>query len=289
MTRPDPLPARVDRWLREGLGWSRRAIGSALAEGRVAIESPGEAIHPRFPDALVLPGDSVRVDETVVPRREPEGVWMLHKPSGIVSTRSDPGGRPCLGSWLEAMAPQVFPVGRLDAPTTGLLLLTDDGDLAQCLLHPRHAFPKTYVLNLDEAPAEDDPRLRALVDGVALDDGPARADSVWKTAPDEVRLVIREGRHRVVRRMAAAAGLPLRHLHRAAIGRLTLGDLEVGGLRRLDDDGYAALWEEAGGLARVRAARVGALLDRARHLRETGRADRRLDAWCATFRGPGGA
>lgn len=289
MTLTDALPVRVDRWLREGLGWSRRAIEAALSEARVTIATPDGPLHPRFPDALVMPRDRVRVDGVEVASVEPTGVWMLHKPDGILSTRSDPAGRPCLGPWLAALAPQVFPVGRLDGPTTGLLLLTDDGDLAQCLLHPRHAFPKTYRLTLDDDLPGDDPRLLRLAEGVVLDDGPARADSVTKVAPRELRLVIREGRHRIVRRMAAAVRLPLLHLHREAIGSLTLGDLPAGEVRRLPDPAYEALWHEAGGRAKVAAARAEGLFARARHLRDTGRADARLEAWCETFSARGGA
>jgi 23S rRNA pseudouridine2605 synthase len=159
-------------------------------------------------------------------------VFAVHKPAGVVSTVRDTHGRPTVVSLVPATAGRLYPVGRLDADTTGLILLTNDGDLANRLTHPRYEVPKTYVARVGGGPLGD-AALRALREGVELDDGRTAPADVRRLAPDELELTLREGRKRQVRRMCAAVGHPVRALRRVAFGPLELGDLAEGNHRRL--------------------------------------------------------
>jgi 23S rRNA pseudouridine2605 synthase len=173
----------------------------------------------------------------------------LHKPPGVVVTARDPQGRPTVFDLVrDAGAPRLFAVGRLDAATSGLLLLTDDGELANRLAHPRHKVPKEYVAVVAGVPGERD--LRVLRAGVELEDGrtlPAEAELVGTgRGPSRVRLVIREGRNRQVRRMLEAVGHPVRELARTAFGPVRLGRLRPGGWRRLRPEELESLRRAAG-------------------------------------------
>jgi 23S rRNA pseudouridine2605 synthase len=181
----------------------------------------------------------------------------LHKPAGVVVTASDPHGRPTVFDLVrESGAPRLFAVGRLDAATTGLLLLTDDGELANRLAHPRYKVPKEYVASVAGVPGERD--LRILREGVELDDGatlPAEADLAGGgRGLTRVRLVIREGRNRQVRRMLDAVGHPVRELARVGYGPIRLGRLRPGGWRKLRPEELEALRAAAGLAARAEAA-----------------------------------
>jgi 23S rRNA pseudouridine2605 synthase len=155
----------------------------------------------------------------------------LHKPRGIVTTRSDERGRRTVYDLLPAGLPWVFPAGRLDADTEGLLIVTNDASLAVCLTDPVHHVPKTYHVTLNGEPSEDD--LRRLRAGIDLADGPTRPAVMRRLRRDVVEMVIREGRNRQIRRMWLALGWRVRRLVRVAIGSLQLGDLPAGGLREL--------------------------------------------------------
>lgn len=141
--------------------------------------------------------------------------YLLNKPRGVVTTASDPQGRPAVVSLVPA-SPRVFPVGRLDRDTEGLLILTNDGLLAQLLTHPSHGVPKEYLVEVEGTPAAG--ALRRLRQGVLLEDGPTAPATVGVVAPGVLRLVIHEGRNRQVRRMCAAVGHPVRRLVRTRIG-----------------------------------------------------------------------
>jgi 23S rRNA pseudouridine2605 synthase len=158
-------------------------------------------------------------------------VYAVHKPRGVVSTARDPQGRPTIVS-LVPSARRLYPVGRLDADTTGLILLTDDGELAHRLTHPSFEVPRTYVARVRRAPVRE-PALRALRTGVELDDGVTAPARVRRLAPDRVELTIHEGRKRQVRRMLEAVGHPVIALERVRFGPLWLGRLEEGRHRRL--------------------------------------------------------
>lgn len=175
-------------------------------------------------------GSDVACDgRPVTPVRDPV-VYAVHKPKGVVSTARDTHGRPTVVELVDSDR-RLYPVGRLDADTTGLILLTDDGELANRLTHPRYGVPKTYRATVARPPVRE-PALRRLREGVELDDGRTAPARVRRLAPDRIELVLREGRKRQVRRMCEAVGHPVLALQRVALGPLRL-DLPEGAARRL--------------------------------------------------------
>jgi 23S rRNA pseudouridine2605 synthase len=158
--------------------------------------------------------------------------YLLHKPAGVLSTARDPQGRPTVVGLVGREELRLYPVGRLDAQTTGVILLTNDGELANRLTHPRFEVPKTYRAKLAGGPIEAT-ALHALRDGVELDDGITAPARVRKLAANEIELTIHEGRNRQVRRMCEAVGHPVRELVRTRFGPLTLAGLAPGEYRRL--------------------------------------------------------
>lgn len=182
-------------------------------------------------------GDDVRVNGEPV-LAEGREVWAVNKPAGVVSTAREPGGRPAVVELVETRA-RLYPVGRLDADSTGLLLLTNDGELANRLTHPRYEVPKTYVAQLRAPiPDRDLDRLRK---GVQLEDGPTGPAEVRRLGKQEIEVTLREGRNRQVRRMLEAVGNEVMALRRIAFGPLRLGSLPAGKARRLSDDEIAEL------------------------------------------------
>jgi pseudouridine synthase len=176
----------------------------------------------------------VEVDGVPLPVRPDLAYYLVYKPAGVVSTAADPQGRPVVVD-LAPGSTRVYPVGRLDADSEGLILLTNDGDLANLVTHPRHGIPKTYLARVRGVPAPN--ALRRLTAGVDLDDGPARAtaarlvDAFGEEALLE--LVMGEGRKREVRRMLAAVGHPVTALVRTAVGPISDRDLAPGDCREL--------------------------------------------------------
>jgi pseudouridine synthase len=172
----------------------------------------------------------------------------LHKPAGVVTTMRDPGGRPDLRSLLPAEGPRVVPVGRLDRDTEGLLLLTNDGELANRLMHPRYGVEKEYLVSVRGRPRPA--HVARLLRGVELEDGPARAAMarIVATRPDrgQLRVVMTEGRKREVRRMLAALGLPVERLVRVRIGPVRLHGLPPGAWRELTTEEVLGLARAAG-------------------------------------------
>jgi 23S rRNA pseudouridine2605 synthase len=158
-------------------------------------------------------------------------VHALNKPAGVVSTAEDTHGRPIVTDLVESER-RLYPVGRLDADTTGLILLTNDGELAQLLTHPRHEVPKTYRATV-EPPDVGAPALRALREGVELEDGPTAPAGARLVEPGLIELELREGRKRQVRRMCEAVGHPVTALERVAFGPLRLEGMAPGESRRL--------------------------------------------------------
>ena len=204
---------------------SRRRADELLKAGRVTVNGgPGQL------NTIVGAHDSVAVDGEEVTRQRLRYV-LLHKPAGVLTTAHDPQRRPTVVE-LVPDQPRVVPVGRLDADTTGALLLTNDGDLAHRLAHPRYGVEKTYLADVEGDP--DESVLRRLREGVELDDGltaPARARRV---RPGRVELVLHEGRKHQVKRMLAAVGHPVTQLHRGAYAGLTLEGVEPGAWRELE-------------------------------------------------------
>jgi pseudouridine synthase len=220
---------------------SRRRADVLIREGRVRVNGePGEL------NTVVGKRDLVEVDGVRV-ERQPLAYVLLHKPPGVVTSASDPHGRRTVVD-LVPSEPRVVPVGRLDADTTGALVLTNDGDLAHRLAHPRYGVPKVYEAEVEGALTPEE--LEFLRGGIALEDG--------VTAPAEVRLVARsrrasrleltlhEGRKHQVKRMCEAVGHPVRRLHRARYAGLDLAGLEPGQWRELTKDEVAGLRERSG-------------------------------------------
>ena len=226
------MPVRLNRFLASaGLG-SRRGVDQLIRERRVTVNGAVAELG-----ATVDEADDVRVDGRRVSAEHHETV-LLNKPAGVVTTVRDPQGRRTVIDLVES-AVRLFPVGRLDRDTTGALLLTNDGDLAHHLMHPRHGVEKTYVVDVDGDPGED--ALEALRRGVQLDDGLTAPAQVRRLAPGRIELRIHEGRNRQVRRMCEAVGHPVRHLHRSCYAGLTVDDLAAGNWRRLTGDELSAL------------------------------------------------
>jgi 23S rRNA pseudouridine2605 synthase len=249
MTGPAPRPEakageRLQKVLaRAGFG-SRRAAEELIAAGRVAVDDEVAQLGRRVDTSR----ERITVDGIPVAVRGDLVYYLLNKPARVVTTARDPEGRPTVLD-LVPLEPRVFPVGRLDYETEGLLVLTNDGGLAQLLSHPSHAVEKAYLVEVEGVPSRA--TVRRLRDGVDLDDG--------RTAPAGVRLVqargdgaalelvIHEGRNRQVRRMCEAVGHPVRRLIRTRVGPVGDRKLPPGAWRPLRQREVRALFEAAGG------------------------------------------
>ena len=233
---------RVHRALAQAGVASRRAAEKLVAEGRVTVNGDIAVVGQVVRDSDVIALDGRRV------QAEPIRTYMLNKPMGVVSTASDPEGRPTV---LDGLPDDVrlYPIGRLDIDTTGLLLITNDGDLAHRLMHPRSKVPKTYEALVDGRVSSTS--VRALRNGIELDDGPtqpARVEVLDRQAPGGtwLRIEITEGRNRQVRRMCEALGHRVRRLVRTRYGGLGLGRLQRGEHRLLSSAELARLATQAG-------------------------------------------
>jgi 23S rRNA pseudouridine2605 synthase len=216
---------RLNAYLaRAGLA-SRRGADDLIKAGRVLVNGePGQL------NTFVETTDRVEVDGREVGKQRLAHL-LLHKPAGVISTARDPQGRPTVVD-LVPSGTRVVPVGRLDADTTGALLLTNDGELAHRLAHPKYKVEKVYVAEIGGNPGED--VLQRLRDGVELDDGVTAPAQVRRLGPHALELTIHEGRNRQVKRMLDAVGHPVRSLHRSRYAGLTLGGLEPGQWRELE-------------------------------------------------------
>jgi 23S rRNA pseudouridine2605 synthase len=209
---------------------SRRASEQLVRSGRVRVD--GQPVTDPARD--VGRGDTVVVDGEPVCDPGARVVYALNKPAGVVSTARDPQRRPTVTSLVPDSGVRLYPVGRLDIDTTGLILLTNDGELAHRLTHPRFEVPKTYRVVVANAPVPA-AALRALREGVELDDGLTAPARVRRLAADALEITIHEGRKRQIKRMCEHAGHPVKRLERVAIGSLQLGDLAPGQARQLTD------------------------------------------------------
>ncbi len=227
---------RLGKYLAHAGVASRRAAEGLVGAGRVTVD--GEPV--RDPARDVSDGDDVRVDgRAVALAGHDRVVYLLNKPAGTVSTASDPQGRPTVVE-LVPRAERLYPVGRLDADSTGLLLLTNDGGLAHRLTHPSFGVPRVYRAVVRNPPVKP-AALRALREGVELEDGRTAPARVRRLAPDRLELTLHEGRKRQVRRMCEAVGHRVVTLERVAFGPLRLGDVKLGSHRRLSAVEVAAL------------------------------------------------
>jgi 23S rRNA pseudouridine2605 synthase len=241
---PDDQGVRIQKVLAQaGIG-SRRACEHLIDKGRVSVNGKrvteqGLRINPEV--------DVIHVDGERVPTKADTVVLAFNKPKGVLTTMDDEQGRPCVGDYVRDRKIRVFHVGRLDADTEGLLLLTNDGELTNRLIHPKYSVDKTYIATVKEISGQE---VQAMVSGVELDDGPAAASKARVLSRTKgaamVELVIHEGRNRIVRRMFEAVGAPVTALVRTRIGPITLGQQRPGAIREITGAQLRSLYTAAG-------------------------------------------
>ncbi|HSK17373.1 MAG TPA: pseudouridine synthase [Gaiellaceae bacterium] len=215
---------RLNAYLARAGVASRRGAEELIRAGRVRVNGETAGLA-----SFVEAGDRVELDGREL-EPEPLAYVLLHKPAGVVTTARDPQGRPTVVD-LVAHERRVVPVGRLDADTTGALLLTNDGPLSHRLAHPRYEVDKAYEAEVEGEPSPE--ALRRLAEGVELDDGVTAPAAVRRLGPSRVELVLHEGRKHQVKRMCAAVGHPVVHLHRRAYAGLIVEGLAPGEWREL--------------------------------------------------------
>jgi 23S rRNA pseudouridine2605 synthase len=228
---------RLARYLAHCGVASRRRAEELIASGKVSVG--GRRVTDPARDVHASSG--VEVDgRPVTP--EPREVWMVNKPAGVVSTAREPGRRRAVVELVDSER-RLYPVGRLDADSTGLILLTNDGELANRLTHPRYGVRRTYRVRLRKAATES--QIRRLRSGVELEDGRTAPARVGRVSPRVLEMTLREGRNRQVRRMVEAVGNQVTGLARVRFGPLALGGLAQGEARRLTRPQVRRLWKDA--------------------------------------------
>ncbi|MEJ2853968.1 MULTISPECIES: pseudouridine synthase [unclassified Saccharothrix] len=245
MSDQGPEGIRLQKVLAKAGIASRRVAEELIELGRVQVD--GEVVREQGrridPETAIVHVDGVRVvlkDDVIT--------LVLNKPRGVLSTMHDEQHRPCVGDYLANRKERLFHVGRLDADTEGLLLLTNDGDLAHRLMHPSYGVPKTYLAEVPGPVAKDvGKRLRA---GIELEDGPVKVDSfkLVSSAPGRalVQVVLHEGRKHIVRRLLEAVGYPVQSLVRTAVGEVQLGNQRPGSMRVLNRQEVGSLYKAVG-------------------------------------------
>jgi 23S rRNA pseudouridine2605 synthase len=223
---------RLNAYLARAGVASRRKADELIKAGRVVVNGEPGQLNTFVDDA-----DRVEVDGRAV-RAQRLAYVLLNKPAGVVTTASDPQGRPTVVGLVEHES-RVVPVGRLDADTTGVLLLTNDGELAHRLAHPKYEVEKVYEAEVEGEPSND--ALRLLANGVELEDGRTAPARVRRLGPSRIELAIHEGRNRQVRRMLEAVGHPARALHRSRYAGLTTQRIAPGEWRELTSAEVAEL------------------------------------------------
>ena len=216
---------RLNAYLARAGVASRRQADELIKAGRVTVNG-----EPGRLNTFVSHRDRVELDGRPL-EKQPLTYVLLHKPAGVVTTARDPQGRPTVVELVAHHDTRLVPVGRLDVDTTGALLLTNDGELAHRLAHPRYEVEKVYEVEVDGKPSDE--ALASLERGVQLDDGPTAPARVRRRGPSRLELSIHEGRKHQVKRMLAAVGHPVRRLHRSRYAGLTLKGLGPGESREL--------------------------------------------------------
>jgi 23S rRNA pseudouridine2605 synthase len=228
---------RLNVWLARAGVASRRGADELIKAGRVTVNGEVGRLN-----TFVATRDRVELDGRLLEKQRLAYV-LLHKPAGTVTTVRDPQGRTTVVDLVDHTA-RVVPVGRLDADTTGALLLTNDGELAHRLAHPRYEVDKVYAVEVEGDPPDE--TIEALEQGVDLDDGPTAPAVARRLGPGRVELTLHEGRTHQVKRMLAAVGYPVQRLHRSRYGPLVLDGLAPGEWRELDAGEVTALRRTAG-------------------------------------------
>ena len=212
---------RLQKYLAQAGVASRRKAEEFIREGRVSVN--GNVV--RELGTKVDLDDKIFFDGSLV-QQEEKRLYLFHKPEKVITTLSDPEQRPCVGDYLSGLAVKVKPVGRLDFDVSGLLLLTNDGDFAEQLSHPRYQTPRVYQAKLtDKLPRAD---IKKLLTGVELEDGPAKADRITSIEPQLVEIEVHEGRNHFVKNLFKAVGNPVIKLKRVSFGTYSLGNLKPG-------------------------------------------------------------
>jgi 23S rRNA pseudouridine2605 synthase len=222
----DNSPVRLNAFLARAGVASRRKADELIKAGRVTVNGePGQL------NTFVAKRDRVELDGRAL-HRQALAYVLLNKPAGVVTTARDPQGRPTVVELVADYGTRLVPVGRLDADTTGALLLTNDGELAHRLAHPRYEVEKVYEAEVEGEPSDE--ALARLEQGVELDDGPTAPARARRLGPSRVEIAVHEGRKHQVKRMLAAVGHPVTKLHRSRYAGLTLEGLEPGAWRELE-------------------------------------------------------
>lgn len=278
------VPCRLHKRVAECLASPLQVVEEYWRAGRIQVITP-ESDYPQqlALEALVFADDRLLLDGALIEGMPARSYVLLNKPKGVTSTTHDPDGRTDLSPYLRQMPAGCFPVGRLDRETSGLLLCTNDGNLAHAVLRPDHQTTKTYWLWLDEELDASDPRLDQLLQGVPHEGELLTAKAARILARSEyateLELILTEGKKRQIRHMCRVLGLRLVHLHRSRIGPLSDSGLALGSFRLLATEEVEALWSATGGRAQVRKRRVAALVHVAQAAREAGTPLCRLESW----------
>ncbi|MBX3021121.1 MAG: rRNA pseudouridine synthase [Bdellovibrionales bacterium] len=254
---PDSTSIRLNKFLADcGLA-SRRKADEMIADGHVQVN--GKTVYEL--GVKVDPSaDRVTVDGKPVKPATQKIYVVFYKPENVLTTMEDPEGRPTVAAFMEQLPVRVFPVGRLDWDTEGLLLLTNDGDFAQKVMHPREEIPKTYLAKLDGQPTDE--QLNKLLRGVTIPGGRVKAWHVERAKIGDsskygwVKIVIGEGKNRQVRHMFQKIGFDVKKLKRVAIGLLTLGPLQKGEYAFLDQGALAKIFRKRTEQSVIKKARV---------------------------------
>ena len=278
-------PSRLDKYLRDATALSRSQIKKVWEQGKITVRLPGAPHTKPALEALIFAGDEVYLEQERVQRTPPCTYAALNKPYNVLSSAAPPAHEQActLYEWLAPLGAGVFPVGRLDQETQGLMLLTDDGDLSHVITHPDTPIPYTYQLVLDDSHEEIAQAVcEAFMHGVQLaPDRSVSVDSCVRTHAAGVTLSVsaQESRSRQLRSMCHVLNLSILSLQRTRIGPVELNDLAAGAIRALSEQEIEQLWGLCGGRERVQRRRYKALVRQARRHRDEGEPHMRLERW----------